>query len=286
MALVTYTIKLTPTTNASASGLSNEPITVQMRVPDKYKDTIMPELVDQMLFELPYYRYNNTICECLSTNIDWTVPAADFSIRGKNLSSDHVVQLTYRFSEIALDLELDFLLHEPIRDPELRKRIHETLDETLDKLNNLAQEIDKTRRELRHAGAVIAKEQLPPSDRKPTPEVPKMTQTEAHKRIHERASHRTPEQHKQAHERVQQRARSRTPEQRKASKTRQIRTRKKQLQSMKAAMARYQQANASVSGIFALLGTLLQGLTRKGHQQAQGRSGRNIERDRGEERER
>jgi len=107
MALVTYTIKLTATTNASASGLSNEPITVQMRVPDKYKDTIMPELVDQMLFELPYYRYMHTICECLSTNIDFTVPAADFSIRGKNLSSDHVVQLSNRFNEIALDLELD-----------------------------------------------------------------------------------------------------------------------------------------------------------------------------------
>jgi len=276
MALVTYTIKLTPTTNASASGLSNEPITVQMRVPDKYKDTIMPELVDQMLFELPYYRYMHTICECLSTNIDFTVPAADFSIRGKNLSSDHVVQLSNRFNEIALDLELDFLLHEPIRDPEIRKRIHETLDETIDKLNKICQEIDKTRRELPHI------EQLPQSDRKPAPEPPKMRETEAHKRIRERARHRTPEQRKQAHERVQQRARSRTPEQR---KTGQIRTRKKQLEGMKATMARYQQANASVSGIFALLGTLLQGLTRKGHQQTQGRSGRKIERDR-EERER
>jgi len=276
MALVTYTIKLTPTTNASASGLSNEPITVQMRVPDKYKDTIMPELVDQMLFELPYYRYMHTICECLSTNIDFTVPAADFSIRGKNLSSDHVVQLTNRFNEIALDLELDFLLHEPIRDPEIRKRIHETLDETIDKLNKICQEIDKTRRELPHI------EQLPQSDRKPAPEPPKMRETEAHKRIRERARHRTPEQRKQAHERVQQRARSRTAEQR---KTGQIRTRKKQLEGMKATMARYQQANASVSGIFALLGTLLQGLTRKGHQQTQGRSGRKIERDR-EERER
>lgn len=214
MALVTYTIKLTPTTNASASGLSNEPITVQMRVPDKYKDTIMPELVDQMLFELPYYRYNNTICECLSTNIDFTVPAADFSIRGKNLSSDHVVQLSNRFNEIGLDLELDFLLHEPIRDPELRKRIHKELDETLDKLNNLARELDKTRRKVAHI------EQLPPSDRKPAPEPPKMRETEAHKRIRERARHRTPEQRKAAHERVQQRARSRTPEQRKASKTR------------------------------------------------------------------
>jgi len=276
MALVTYTIKLTPTTNASASGLSNEPITVQMRVPDKYKDTIMPELVDQMLFELPYYRYMHTICECLSTNIDFTVPAADFSIRGKNLSSDHVVQLSNRFNEIALDLELDFLLHEPIRDPEIRKRIHETLDETIDKLNKICQEIDKTRRELPHI------EQLPQSDRKPAPEPPKMRETEAHKRIRERARHRTPEQRKQAHERVQQRARSRTPEQR---KTGQIRTRKKQLEGMKATMARYQQANASVSGIFALLGTLLQGLTRKGHQQTQGRSGRKIERDR-EERDR
>jgi len=276
MALVTYTIKLTPTTNASASGLSNEPITVQMRVPDKYKDTIMPELVDQMLFELPYYRYMHTICECLSTNIDFTVPAADFSIRGKNLSSDHVVQLSNRFNEIALDLELDFLLHEPIRDPEIRKRIHETLDETIDKLNKICQEIDKTRRELPHI------EQLPQSDRKPAPEPPKMRETEAHKRIRERARHRTPEQRKQAHERVQQRARSRTPEQRKRG---QIRTRKKQLEGMKATMARYQQANASVSGIFALLGTLLQGLTRKGHQQTQGRSGRKIERDR-EERER
>jgi len=276
MALVTYTIKLTPTTNASASGLSNEPITVQMRVPDKYKDTIMPELVDQMLFELPYYRYMHTICECLSTNIDFTVPAADFSIRGKNLSSDHVVQLSNRFNEIALDLELDFLLHEPIRDPEIRKRIHETLDETIDKLNKIYQEIDKTRRELPHI------EQLPQSDRKPAPEPPKMRETEAHKRIRERARHRTPEQRKQAHERVQQRARSRTPEQR---KTGQIRTRKKQLEGMKATMARYQQANASVSGIFALLGTLLQGLTRKGHQQTQGRSGRKIERDR-EERDR
>jgi len=271
MALVTYTIKLTPTTNASASALSNEPITVQMRVPDKYKDTIMPELVDQMLFELPYYRYMHTICECLSTNIDFTVPAADFSIRGKNLSSDHVVQLTNRFNEIALDLELDFLLHEPIRDPEIRKRIHETLDETIDKLNKICQEIDKTRRELPHI------EQLPQSDRKPAPEPPKMRETEAHKRIRERARHRTAEQRKQAHERVQQRARSRTPEQR---KTGQIRTRKKQLEGMKATMARYQQANASVSGIFALLGTLLQGLTRKGHQQTQGRSGRKIERDR------
>jgi len=276
MALVTYTIKLTPTTNASASGLSNEPITVQMRVPDKYKDTIMPELVDQMLFELPYYRYMHTICECLSTNIDFTVPAADFSIRGKNLSSDHVVQLSNRFNEIALDLELDFLLHEPIRDPEIRKRIHETLDETIDKLNKICQEIDKTRRELPHI------EQLPQSDRKPAPEPPKMRETEAHKRIRERARHRTAEQRKQAHERVQQRARSRTPEQRKRG---QIRTRKKQLEGMKATMARYQQANASVSGIFALLGTLLQGLTRKGHQQTQGRSGRKIERDR-EERER
>jgi len=276
MALVTYTIKLTPTTNASASGLSNEPITVQMRVPDKYKDTIMPELVDQMLFELPYYRYMHTICECLSTNIDFTVPAADFSIRGKNLSSDHVVQLSNRFNEIALDLELDFLLHEPIRDPEIRKRIHETLDETIDKLNKICQEIGKTRRELPHI------EQLPQSDRKPAPEPPKMRETEAHKRIRERARHRTPEQRKQAHERVQQRARSRTPEQR---KTGQIRRRKKQLEGMKATMARYQQANASVSGIFALLGTLLQGLTRKGHQQTQGRSGRKIERDR-EERDR
>jgi len=276
MALVTYTIKLTPTTNASASSLSNEPITVQMRVPDKYKDTIMPELVDQMLFELPYYRYMHTICECLSTNIDFTVPAADFSIRGKNLSSDHVVQLSNRFNEIALDLELDFLLHEPIRDPEIRKRIHETLDETIDKLNKICQEIDKTRRELPHI------EQLPQSDRKPAPEPPKMRETEAHKRIRERARHRTPEQRKQAHERVQQRARSRTPEQR---KTGQIRRRKKQLEGMKATMARYQQANASVSGIFALLGTLLQGLTRKGHQQTQGRSGRKIERDR-EERDR
>jgi len=275
MALVTYTIKLTPTTNASASGLSNEPITVQMRVPDKYKDTIMPELVDQMLFELPYYRYNNTICECLSTNIDFTVPAADFSIRGKNLSSDHVVQLSNRFNEIALDLELDFLLHEPIRDPEIRKRIHETLDETIDKLNKICQEIDKTRRELPHI------EQLPQSDRKPAPEPAKMRETEAYKRIRERARHRTPEQRKQAHERVQQRARSRTAEQR---KTGQIRTRKKQLEGMKATMARYQQANASVSGIFALLGTLLQGLTRKGHQQTQGRSGRKIERDRERER--
>jgi len=275
MALVTYTIKLTPTTNASASGLSNEPITVQMRVPDKYKDTIMPELVDQMLFELPYYRYMHTICECLSTNIDFTVPAADFSIRGKNLSSDHVVQLSNRFNEIALDLELDFLLHEPIRDPEIRKRIHETLDETIDKLNKICQEIDKTRRELPHI------EQLPQSDRKPAPEPPKMRETEAHKRIRERARHRTPEQRKQAHERVQQRARSRTPEQRKRG---QIRTRKKQLEGMKATMARYQQANASVSGIFALLGTLLQGLTRKGHQQTQGRSGRKIERDRERER--
>jgi len=276
MALVTYTIKLTPTTNASASGLSNEPITVQMRVPDKYKDTIMPELVDQMLFELPYYRYMHTICECLSTNIDFTVPAADFSIRGKNLSSDHLVQLSNRFNEIALDLELDFLLHEPIRDPEIRKRIHETLDETIDKLNKICQEIDKTRRELPHI------EQLTQSDRKPAPEPPKMRETEAHKRIRERARHRTPEQRKQAHERVQQRARSRTPEQRKRG---QIRTRKKQLEGMKATMARYQQANASVSGIFALLGTLLQGLTRKGHQQTQGRSGRKIERDR-EERDR
>jgi len=275
MALVTYTIKLTPTTNASASGLSNEPITVQMRVPDKYKDTIMPELVDQMLFELPYYRYMHTICECLSTNIDFTVPAADFSIRGKNLSSDHVVQLSNRFNEIALDLELDFLLHEPIRDPEIRKRIHETLDETIDKLNKIYQEIDKTRRELPHI------EQLPQSDRKPAPEPPKMRETEAHKRIRERARHRTAEQRKQAHERVQQRARSRTPEQRKRG---QIRTRKKQLEGMKATMARYQQVNASVSGIFALLGTLLQGLTRKGHQQTQGRSGRKIERDRERER--
>jgi len=275
MALVTYTIKLTPTTNASASGLSNEPITVQMRVPDKYKDTIMPELVDQMLFELPYYRYMHTICECLSTNIDFTVPADDFSIRGKNLSSDHVVQLSNRFNEIALDLELDFLLHEPIRDPEIRKRIHETLDETIDKLNKICQEIDKTRRELPHI------EQLPQSDRKPAPEPPKMRETEAYKRIRERARHRTPEQRKQAHERVQQRARSRTPEQR---KTGQIRTRKKRLEGMKATMARYQQANASVSGIFALLGTLLQGLTRKGHQQTQGRSGRKIERDRERER--
>jgi len=275
MALVTYTIKLTPTTNASASGLSNEPITVQMRVPDKYKDTIMPELVDQMLFELPYYRYMHTICECLSTNIDFTVPAADFSIRGKNLSSDHVVQLSNRFNEIALDLELDFLLHEPIRDPEIRKRIHETLDETIDKLNKICQEIDKTRRELPHI------EQLPQSDRKPAPEPAKMRETEAHKRIRERARHRTAEQRKQAHERVQQRARSRTPEQR---KTGQIRTRKKQLEGMKATMVRYQQANASVSGIFALLGTLLQGLTRKGHQQTQGRSGRKIERDRERER--
>lgn len=280
MALVTYTIKLTPTTNASASGLSNEPITVQMRVPDKYKDTIMPELVDQMLFELPYYRYNNTICECLSTNIDFTVPAADFSIRGKNLSSDHVVQLSNRFNEIGLDLELDFLLHEPIRDPELRKRIHKELDETLDKLNNLARELDKTRRKVAHI------EQLPPSDRKPAPEPPKMRETEAHKRIRERARHRTPEQRKAAHERVQQRARSRTPEQRKASKTRQIRTRKKQVQSMKASMTRYQQANARVGRIFALLETLLRGLSRIGHQQAQGRTGRNKERDRGEERER
>jgi len=237
----------------------------------------MPELVDQMLFELPYYRYMHTICECLSTNIDFTVPAADFSIRGKNLSSDHVVQLSNRFNEIALDLELDFLLHEPIRDPEIRKRIHETLDETIDKLNKICQEIDKTRRELPHI------EQLPQSDRKPAPEPPKMRETEAHKRIRERARHRTPEQRKQAHERVQQRARSRTPEQR---KTGQIRRRKKQLEGMKATMARYQQANASVSGIFALLGTLLQGLTRKGHQQTQGRSGRKIERDRGEERER
>jgi len=275
MALVTYTIKLTPTTNASASGLSNEPITVQMRVPDKYKDTIMPELVDQMLFELPYYRYMHTICECLSTNIDFTVPAADFSIRGKNLSSDHVVQLSNRFNEIALDLELDFLLHEPIRDPEIRKRIHETLDETIDKLNKICQEIDKTRRELPHI------EQLPQSDRKPAPEPPKMRETEAYKRIRERARHRTPEQRKQAHERVQQRARSRTPEQR---KTGQIRTRKKQQEGMKATMVRYQQANASVSGIFALLETLLQGLTRKGHQQTQGRSGRKIERDRERER--
>jgi len=274
MALVTYTIKLTPTTNASASGLSNEPITVQMRVPDKYKDTIMPELVDQMLFELPYYRYMHTICECLSTNIDFTVPAADFSIRGKNLSSDHVVQLSNRFNEIALDLELDFLLHEPIRDPKIRKRIHETLDETIDKLNKICQEIGKTRRELAHI------EQLPQSDRKPAPEPPKMRETEAYKRIRERARHRTPEQRKQAHERVQQRARSHTPEQR---KTGQIRTRKKQVEGMKATMARYQQANASVSGIFALLGTLLQGLTRKG-QQTQGRSGRKIERDRERER--
>jgi len=236
----------------------------------------MPELVDQMLFELPYYRYNNTICECLSTNIDFTVPAADFSIRGKNLSSDHVVQLSNRFNEIALDLELDFLLHEPIRDPEIRKRIHETLDETIDKHNKIYQDIDKTRRELPHI------EQLPQSDRKPAPEPPKMRETEAHKRIRERARHRTPEQRKQAHERVQQRARSRTPEQRKRG---QIRTRKKQVEGMKATMARYQQAKASVSGIFALLGTLRQGLTRKGHQQTQGRSGRKIERDR-EERER
>lgn len=279
MALVTYQFKLTPTKKGSAPGLSNEPITAEMKVPDKYKDTIMPELVDQMKYELPYYRYKDTLCECLSTNIDYTVPADDFSISGKNLSSDHVVQLTYRFKEIALDLEVDFLSHEPIRDPELRKRIHKELDETLDKLNNLARELDKTR-ELPHI------EQLPPSDRKPPPEAPKMTQTEAHKRIHERASHRTAEQHKQAHERVQQRARSRTPEQRKASITRQIRTRKKQVQSMTASMTRYQQANARVGGIFALLGTLLRGLSRIGHQQAQGRSGRNIERDRGEERER
>jgi len=164
-------------------------------------------------------------------------------------------------------------LHEPIRDPEIRKRIHETLDETIDKLNKICQEIGKTRRELPHI------EQLPQSDRKPAPEPPKMRETEAYKRIRERARHRTPEQRKQAHERVQQRARSRTPEQR---KTGQIRTRKKQLEGMKATMARYQQANASVSGIFALLGTLLQGLTRKGHQQTQGRSGRKIERDREE----
>ena len=285
MALVTYQFKLSPSKKGSAPGLSNEPITAEMKVPDKYKDTIMPELVDQMKYELPYYRYNDTLCECLSTNIDYTVPADDFSISCKNLSSDHVVQLTYRFKEIALDLEIDFLSHEPIRDPELRKRIHKELDETLDKLNNLARELDKTRRELPHI------EQLPPSDRKPAPEVEGdiLTQTEAHKRIHERASHRTAEQHKQAHERVQQRARSRTPEQRKASKTRQIRTRKKQLQSMKASMTRYQQANARVSGIFALLGRVLRELSRIGHQQAyhpQRRSGRNIERDRGEERER
>lgn len=280
MALVTYQFKLTPTKKGSAPGLSNDPITAEMKVPDKYKDIIMPELVDLMKYELPYYRYNDTVCECLSTNIDYTVPADDFSISGLNLSSDHVVQLTYRFKEIALDLELDFLSREPIRDPELRKRIHKELDETLDKLNNLAREIDKTKRGLPHI------EQLPPSDRKPAPEAPKMTQTEAHKRIQERASHRTAEQHKQAHERVQQRARSRTPEQRKASKTRQIRTMKKQVQRMTASMTRYQQANARVAGIFALLGTLLGGLSRIGHQQAQGRSGRNIERDRGEERER
>ncbi len=282
MALVTYQFKLTPTKKGSAPGLSNEPITAEMKVPDKYKDTIMPEVVEQMKYELPYYRYNDTLCECLSTNIDYTVPADDFSISGKNLSSDHVLQLTYRFKEIALDLELDFLTHEPIRDPELRKRIHKELDETLDKLNNLARELDKTRR----LTVYNALEQLPPSVRKPAPEAPKMTQTEAHKRIHERASHRTAEQHKQAHERVQQRARSRTPEQRKASKTRQIRTRKKQVQSMTASMTRYQQANARVGGIFALLGTLLRGLSRIGQIDRIERERRHIERDRGEERER
>jgi len=214
MALITYTYQLTPTHAGSAEALSEQPLVVEMIIPDSIDEELLERIAIEMKYEMPYYQYKNISCNCIDMDIDYTYHSPSFVITGKYISVDHAKELEKRFEDIAYDVEVDFWRHEPFLDRKERKYVHERLDKLQQKIEEMCKKMDEKFAEWEELTNEIRS--IKPIQPLHIPEPRKLQQTEARQWFHEQAGNATLEERQQIRQWFHEQARKATPEEREA----------------------------------------------------------------------